>query len=52
MDEATRIKIEELRELVYGFDIPSPTTPEYREHHKAIQEILKFIDTELLGDES
>lgn len=30
--------------LVWGEDIPSPTCPEYEEHHKSIQLILKAID--------
>ena len=34
-----------LRRVVWGYDIPSPTVPEYVEHHKQIQEILKLIDT-------
>jgi hypothetical protein len=36
-----------LRELIWEKDIPSPTTPEYKEHHKDIQDILKFIDEEI-----
>ena len=47
----SREKIELLRELVWGEDIPSPACPEYREHHESIQKILKFIDTELLAEE-
>lgn len=39
--------VTELRELVWGMDIPSPTCPEYVEHHKDIQNILKFIDEKL-----
>lgn len=34
-------KIEDLRELVCGEDIPSPTCPEY---HDSIRKIMKFID--------
>lgn len=37
-------KIEQLRELIWGYDIPSPTVPEYREHHESIQYILKATD--------
>lgn len=48
MDNETRAKIEELRYLVWGKDIPHPTTPEYEEHHRDIQEILRYIDEELL----
>lgn len=41
-------KVKELRELVWGEDIPSPCCPEYREHHESIQKILKFIDDQVL----
>lgn len=50
MDEKTRNKIEQLREIVWGEDIPSPSVPEYVEHHESIQKILKFIDEEVLAD--
>jgi hypothetical protein len=40
-------KLSELRELVDNEDIPSPTVPEYIEHHESIQKILKFIDSML-----
>jgi hypothetical protein len=46
--KALKKKLEELRELIWMEDIPSPTTPEYIEHHKSIQKILKFINEELL----
>ena len=29
---------------VWEYDIPSPTVPEYREHHEACQDILKYIE--------
>lgn len=48
MDECMRGKIEQLRELVWMKDIPHPSVPEYVEHHESIQEILRFIDEELL----
>ena len=51
MDESTRAKIQELRKLVWGKDIPHSTVPEYREWHEACQEILSFIDRELLSGE-
>ena len=51
MDESTRAKIQKLRELVWGKDIPHSTVPEYREWHEACQEILSFIDRELLSGE-
>lgn len=34
-----------VRYKVWGYDIPSPCCPEYREHHKACQDILKYIDS-------
>lgn len=36
--------IKELRFHVWLRDIPSPTVPEYIEHHETIREILAFID--------
>ena len=33
-----------VRYKVWEYDIPSPTVPEYIEHHKACQDILKYID--------
>lgn len=48
MPDEIRAKIEQLRELVWMEDIPSPCCPEYVEHHESIQKILKFIDAELL----
>lgn len=36
--------LEKLRHFTWLRDIPSPTVPEYREHHKDIQEILGEID--------
>jgi len=42
-------KIIELRDIVWGMDIPHPTIPEYRELHEKIQTIIRFIDVELLG---
>lgn len=41
-------KVIQLRNLVWGYDIPSPTVPEYREHHEQIQSILNHIDHELM----
>ena len=35
--------LEEIKEKVWGYDIPSPTVPEYREHHEQIQEILRLL---------
>ena len=52
MDDKMRKKLLELRELVWGEDIPSPVCPEYIEHHESIQKILNFIDNELLREEN
>lgn len=43
-----REKVAELRELVWGMDIPHPTIPEYVELHEKMQKILTFIDEELI----
>lgn len=51
MKEITRQDIEDLRELVWGEDIPSPTIPEYVEHHESIQKILNYIDANLLMED-
>lgn len=47
MTEEQKARWQVLRDLVWGMDIPSPTCPEYIEHHRDIQEILQFIDKEL-----
>ena len=46
MHELMKIKemIENLRFQIWLRDIPSPTVPEYVEHHQSIQEILKLTD--------
>jgi SMC interacting uncharacterized protein involved in chromosome segregation len=46
--EELQAKIQELQEIVEDEDIPSPTIPEYVEHHASIQKILNFIGKELL----
>lgn len=33
-----------IREEVWGVDIPSPTVPEYVEHHRDCQKIMHLID--------
>lgn len=50
--DSMKDKIETLLSIVWGEDIPSPTVPEYVEHHKSIQKILNFIDEEILSDET
>lgn len=49
MPDEIREKIWELRDLVWGEDIPHPTVPEYIELHEKMQKILNFIDNELLS---
>lgn len=41
-------RLQQLRELVCDEDIPSPTVPEYVEHHESIQKILRAIDELIL----
>lgn len=48
MNEDILHKVEELRYIVWGEDIPHPTVPEYREHHESITKILGYIDDVLL----
>ena len=44
-----RFKLEQLRDIVQGEEITSPTIPEYMEHHESIQKILKNIELILRG---
>lgn len=37
-------ELKDLWEFVWMRDIPSPTVPEYQEHHRDIQQILALID--------
>ena len=37
----------EIQEAVWGIDIPSPTVPEYKEHHEQCQELLALIDKKI-----
>lgn len=37
----------EIQEAVWGIDIPSPTVPEYREHHEQCQELLALLDKKI-----
>lgn len=37
-------ELQQLRELIWYEDIPSPSCPEYVEHHKSIQKILSALD--------
>lgn len=36
--------LQEVWQAVWNVDIPSPTVPEYVEHHQQMQEILALID--------
>ena len=42
--EEVEVMLSELRNLTWGYDIPSPTVPEYIELHRIIQDILGRID--------
>lgn len=44
MDNVAKEAIKEIREMCWGFDIPSPCCPEYREHHEQMQALLKLCD--------
>lgn len=50
--DAVNVSLDRIREEVWLHDIPSPTVPEYIEHHDAIQQIMLVIDKErkLLSD--
>lgn len=42
-----RESLESLREMIWSKDIPSPTTPEYREWHENCQKFMRHIDAAL-----
>lgn len=44
MSDMAKEAIKEIREMCWGFDIPSPCCPEYREHHEQMQALLKLCD--------
>lgn len=50
--DAVNKALDRIREEAWLHDIPSPTVPEYIEHHDAIQQIMLVIDKErkLLSD--
>lgn len=50
--DAVNRALDRIREEAWLHDIPSPTVPEYIEHHDAIQQIMLVIDKErkLLSD--
>ena len=37
----------DIQEAVWEIDIPSPTVPEYREHHEQCQQLLALIDAKI-----
>jgi hypothetical protein len=37
----------DIQEAIWEIDIPSPTVPEYVEHHNQMQELLALIDTKI-----
>lgn len=39
--------LEDIRSEIWGYDIPSPTVPEYVEHHNQMQALLKLIDAKI-----
>ena len=39
--------IRHIREEIWNYDIPSPTVPEYVEHHEQMQKLLKICDDAL-----
>lgn len=39
--------LEDIRSEIWGYDIPSPTIPEYVEHHNQMQALLALIDTKI-----
>lgn len=36
--------LDEIRHALWEIDIPSPTVPEYVEHHKQVQSVWKLLD--------
>ena len=44
-------KVRALRELIWGYDIPSPTVPEAKRQHEMIQVFLAFIDNTMLKED-
>ena len=37
----------DIRHALWEADIPSPTVPEYIEHHKQIQELMALVDKKI-----
>ena len=39
--------LEDIRSALWDIDIPSPTIPEYREHHEQIQQVIALVDEKM-----
>lgn len=39
--------IEQIRHKIWEVDIPSPTVPEYVEHHEQMIELMRFCDEQI-----
>lgn len=37
----------DIRAALWDIDIPSPTVPEYVEHHKQVQELIALVDEKM-----
>ena len=37
----------DIRAALWDIDIPSPTVPEYREHHEQIQQMISLVDEKM-----
>lgn len=37
----------DIRSALWDIDIPSPTVPEYVEHHQQIQEMIALVDAKM-----
>ena len=37
----------DIRSALWDIDIPSPTVPEYREHHEQIQQVIALVDEKM-----
>lgn len=37
----------DIRAALWDIDIPSPTVPEYREHHEQIQHMISLVDEKM-----
>lgn len=39
--------LRDIRAALWDIDIPSPTVPEYREHHEQIQQMIALVDEKM-----